>query len=556
MPESPGDYYQRLRLPNNASRREIRAAFRRLARQYHPDLHPNQPGAVKKFRALREAYEVLIDRVQRQYYDQHYDQYLDRAPSPYTDRRQSLVQPETPEEFYIRGVRYTLSRRFRAALGDYNKAIELDGQFAEAYLRRAEVRYLIEDDSGVLADCQRAIALNSTEAKTYFYQGMARYRLDYVQSAIAAFTDAITCDPDDAQYYYRRGLAYQDLNQMDEAARDFRRAAHLYRNQGNLGSYEQIHQYLRQFGTAGRSRPIKLLGRSFARLSRLLPRTRQGNFRRNLARAHRDRPKLSPPNAGPNPRSDPRSGSNAGRRASNYRASSYPRPTPHFRRKQTYWAPGISSRPGPMDYPPRRGNFFNNLFLGMGNILRLLSNPAGEMVPLYLQLSPRQTSLVGYGLAVLANLLFISGGIHYTTVNSWLVASWLWASGGMAFVAMVTAVALTRTLLRIRGLWVADIFTLGTALVPLGMFSVLSAAVQFFASNYLKPSLVWLAVIFVLLIALWAISHTLLTLHSGFSRIHTFPDRLSAWLTPTVLVLGLMAGVGTWGLLSTQGLFL
>jgi len=539
MPESPGDYYQRLHLPNNASRREIKSAFRRLARQYHPDLHPNQPGAVRKFRALREAYEVLIDRVQRQYYDQHYDHYFDQQLSPHTDRRRSLAKPQTPEEYYIRGVRYTLVRRFRAALSDYNKALELDDQFAEAYLRRAEVRYLIEDDSGVLADCQRAIALNSTEAKTYFYQGMARYRLDYVQSAIAAFTDAVTCDPDDAQYYYRRGLAYQDLDQLDEAARDFRRAAYLYRNQGNLGSYEQLQQYLRQFGTAGRSRPIKLLGRTFIQLSALLPMPRKDAFRRNPARKSAARssqmrqPQVRQSQA-PHPQPNQRQNS-----------------APRLRQKQTYWAPGISSRPSPADYSRQPKNFFRDLPSGMSNILRLLSNPAGEMVPLYLQLSPQQTTLVGYGLAVLANLLFIAGGIHHVTVNSWLVASWLWASGGMTFVAMVTIVALVRTLLRIRSLWVADIFTIGTALVPLGMLSVLSAGSHHLAIRYLELSTFWIANIFILLAALWAISHALLTLHSGFSRIHTFPDRLSAWLTPAVLVLGLLAGAGTWGILST-----
>ena len=536
MSESPGDYYQRLRLPNNASRREIKAAFRRLARQYHPDLHPNQPDAVRKFRALREAYEVLIDRVQRQYYDQHYDQYFDRRPSPHTDRRRSLVQPKTPEEFYIRGVRYTLARRFRAALNDYNQAIALDDQFAEAYLRRAEVRYLLEDDSGVLADCQRAIALNSTESKTYFYQGMARYRLDYVQSAIAAFTDAITCDPDDAQYHYRRGLAHQDLNQIDDAARDLRRAAQLYRSQGNLGSYEQIYQYLKQFGTAGRSRPIKLLGRTFSHLSTLLPTKPKDSFRRNPARRAVS---SLPPSKRPteSQKRKPQSRTNSGLIP------------PHFGKKQSYWAPGISSRPSPEDY--YRHQRRSNLFVGMRNILRLLSNPAGEMVPLYLQLSSRQTTLVGYGLAVLANLLFISGGINYTTTNSWLVASWLWASGGMTFATMVAVVALTRTLLRIRSLWVADIFTLGTALVPLGMLSVISAVSHYLAFQHLDPSAFWIANTFILLSALWAISHALLTLHSGFSRIHAFPDKLSAWLTPVVLVLGLLAGAGTWGVLST-----
>ena len=563
MPESPGDYYQRLRLPNDASRREIKAAFRRLARQYHPDQHPNQPGAVRKFRALREAYEVLIDRVQRQYYDQHYDQYFNAQPSPHTDRRQSLVKPQTPEEYYIRGVRYTLSRRFRAALGDYNKALELDDQFAEAYLRRAEVRYLIEDDSGVLADCQRAIALNSTEAKTYFYQGMARYRLDYVQSAVAAFTDAITCDPDDAQYYYRRGLAYQDLNQLDEAARDFRRAAHLYRDQGNLGSYEQIHQYLRQFGTAGRSRPVKLVGRTFSRLATLLPVPRKDTFRRDPARRHSEAHKTGRGSGRGSGRSSGRSsghnsGTGSGRRSLT-RSPHTRQPKKRrdrFGKQQTYWAPGISSRPDPMDFSQRRRHSVRDLPSGMSNILRLLSNPAGEMVPLYLQLSPRQTTLVGYGLAVLANLLFVSGGIHHTADNSWLIASRLWASGGVTFVTMVALVASVRTLLRIRGLWVADIFTVGTALVPLGALSVLSALSHLLAVQYLEVSTFWIANICILLAALWAISHALLTLHSGLSRIHTLPDKLSAWLTPAVLVLGLMAGALTWVALSAQGISL
>jgi len=70
MPSPEEDYYQRLRVSRNASRTEIKAAFRRLARQYHPDLNPKNPQAQETFRALREAYEVLIDNVQRQRYDQ------------------------------------------------------------------------------------------------------------------------------------------------------------------------------------------------------------------------------------------------------------------------------------------------------------------------------------------------------------------------------------------------------------------------------------------------------------------------------------------------------
>ncbi|PZO50298.1 MAG: molecular chaperone DnaJ, partial [Phormidesmis priestleyi] len=261
MPFLSGDYYRRLRVAKQASHPEIRAAFRRLARQYHPDLHPNQPGAVGRFQSLTEAYDVLSDRVRRQQYDQNRDgqRPLDQPASS----RQS-AKPKTPVDFYLRGVSYLLSQRYRAALGDFSQAIELDQQFAEAYWRRAEVCYQIEDDPGVLRDCQQALALNFLEPQIYCYQGLARYRMDYVQSAIAAFTDAIRYDAEDARYYYHRGLAHEDLHELKAAASDLRRAAQLYRKQGDLTHYYRLQQYLQNFGQnfggIGRSRPIWFLG--------------------------------------------------------------------------------------------------------------------------------------------------------------------------------------------------------------------------------------------------------------------------------------------------------
>ena len=559
MPSSPGDYYRRLRLPREASQREIKAAFRRLSRQYHPDLHPGKPSAARHFRALREAYEVLIDRVRRQRYDYQQGYGVDSGDSGTAQRTEKPPVPiQASADLYIRGVRYLLARRYQLAIGDYTQAIELDNQFAEAYLRRAEVRYLLDDDSGVLADCQRAIALNSIEAKTYFYQGMARYRLEYVQSAIAAFTDAITCDPDDPQVYYRRGLAYQDLHQLNEAARDFRRAAQLYREQGQLVSYQQLQRYLRQFGTAGRSRPVRLLGRLAQRLTDVLPGSNRSSLRKPtsprrhttdfLAPGKAISSELSSPPFSPPTRTAEKQGClplPPGQNGQNTGQNTGKSARPNL--DQTYWAPGISSRLDHTHRPPRR---FRLPLSGFGATLRLLSNPGGEMLPLYRQLSPRQTSLVGYGLAVLANLTFVLGGIQHTTVNSWLVASWLWASGGMMFVAMVLVVALTRVGLRIRSLWSADIFMLATAVVPIGMLTVVSAIAQTVARQLPDPFPYWIGHALLPLAALWAISQSVITLYNGFSRIHMFSESLSAWFAPVVLALGIGAGIGTWVVLS------
>src|SRR5260221_9615478 len=75
------DYYELLGVPRKASAKDIRTAFRKLARKYHPDLNPGDKSAEEKFKQLQEAYDVLSDTKKRQMYDQ-YGFYSDNAPPP------------------------------------------------------------------------------------------------------------------------------------------------------------------------------------------------------------------------------------------------------------------------------------------------------------------------------------------------------------------------------------------------------------------------------------------------------------------------------------------
>ena len=65
------DYYKILGVDNNATEKEIKSAYRKLARKYHPDLNPNDKDAKKKFQEINEANEVLSDPEKRKKYDQY-----------------------------------------------------------------------------------------------------------------------------------------------------------------------------------------------------------------------------------------------------------------------------------------------------------------------------------------------------------------------------------------------------------------------------------------------------------------------------------------------------
>jgi molecular chaperone DnaJ len=73
------DYYDLLGVAKKASAKDIRTAFRKLARKYHPDLNPGDKSSEEKFKQLQEAYDVLSDSKKRQMYDQ-YGFYSDNIP--------------------------------------------------------------------------------------------------------------------------------------------------------------------------------------------------------------------------------------------------------------------------------------------------------------------------------------------------------------------------------------------------------------------------------------------------------------------------------------------
>jgi molecular chaperone DnaJ len=81
MATATHDYYNTLGVARGASQEEIRKAYRKLARKFHPDLNPGDKAAEERFKNVQEAYDVLSDPKKRQMYDQ-VGYYSEHGPQP------------------------------------------------------------------------------------------------------------------------------------------------------------------------------------------------------------------------------------------------------------------------------------------------------------------------------------------------------------------------------------------------------------------------------------------------------------------------------------------
>ncbi len=88
------DYYALLGINKNASADDIKKAYRRLARKYHPDLNPGDKAAEAKFKEITEANEVLSDVDKRSQYDK-FGQYWKQSEQPKSNTRSTVNNPNS-----------------------------------------------------------------------------------------------------------------------------------------------------------------------------------------------------------------------------------------------------------------------------------------------------------------------------------------------------------------------------------------------------------------------------------------------------------------------------
>src|ERR1700731_2989559 len=95
------DYYGVLGVKPTATAEEIRKAFRKAARKYHPDVNPNDKKAEEKFKEISEANDILSDDKKRKVYDQvgFYSDQIDPATAEAYARQQANARQAPPVDF-------------------------------------------------------------------------------------------------------------------------------------------------------------------------------------------------------------------------------------------------------------------------------------------------------------------------------------------------------------------------------------------------------------------------------------------------------------------------
>ncbi|MDZ8091586.1 MAG: tetratricopeptide repeat protein [Nostoc sp. DedQUE05] len=126
-----------------------------------------------------------------------------------------------------RGVLYYEQKKWDLAAADFNKAIDINPQFTQAYSNRGGLYYELKKWELAVADFNKAIAINPQYAQTYYNRGYFYYKLEKWNLAVADYNKAIDINPQYAQAYYNRGVLYQDQKKWDLAIADYNKAINI-----------------------------------------------------------------------------------------------------------------------------------------------------------------------------------------------------------------------------------------------------------------------------------------------------------------------------------------
>jgi tetratricopeptide (TPR) repeat protein/S1-C subfamily serine protease len=153
------------------------------------------------------------------------------------------INPQFAEAYYSRGADKGKSGDTKGAISDYNMAIRLEPKFVRAYNNRGINKLDLGDKKGAIADYDTAIQIDPQFALAYYNRGIAKSALGDKKGAIADYNTAIRLDPKAGLAYNNRGITKSALGDKKGAVADFNTAikidpqfAQAYSNRGGIKS--------------------------------------------------------------------------------------------------------------------------------------------------------------------------------------------------------------------------------------------------------------------------------------------------------------------------------
>jgi tetratricopeptide (TPR) repeat protein len=280
------DLYSILEIAHNASAEEIKAAYKRLAKQYHPDKNPDNPSAEELFKQISKAYQVLSNPSLRE----RYDQWSKRAQEeePVQDRRYRnrsyTYTPPPPEPPSGPKMKYW---EIALWLGGSILAFSLILWVSIWQLSKYDARKKYEEghsayfSEGALDKAAHllagAIARNDEFADAYFLLGEVLLEKQQYKSAIVNYEKAISLQlPSEGKHYFNKAMAHNALGQQIEAYEALRSGFMLDSAQwqaqllaGNIAvfhlhKYDQAKQHFKNVLKVNPNHSMALLGLGIA----------------------------------------------------------------------------------------------------------------------------------------------------------------------------------------------------------------------------------------------------------------------------------------------------
>lgn len=184
------------------------------------------------------------------------------------------------QEFYNQGLARIRKGDLKGAIQEFDQALQINPQFAEAYYRRGGVRFDLGDRQGAIIDYTQALQLKPDSAEAYFGRGLTRLALGELEGALEDANQALHYAPNHAAACNLRGTAYQRLGKVPEAIASLKQAAQLYLEQKDVTNCQRCLDRIKQLQTTS-VRPVPLI-QIAEFFQQAVQKFHQGDYRRAL----------------------------------------------------------------------------------------------------------------------------------------------------------------------------------------------------------------------------------------------------------------------------------